>query len=101
MEPDGLTAYLDFYDLLKPDDFGGLGIDAAGNPVELEFSWGSGPNSAYKTATEFGIADIAIGLSITENEHPGGLGKIVSGQHDDPQGGAVAYADLFFHGHTD
>ena len=80
--PDGLTAYLDFYDILKPGDFGGLGIDADGNPLDFEFSWGAGPNSAYLTATDFGVSDIAIGLSITENEHPGGLTRIVNGEHD-------------------
>ena len=83
VKPDGLTAYLDFYDILKPGDYGGLGIDAAGERLDFELSWGSGPNSAYLTATEFGVSDIAIGLSITENEHPGGLRKIVDGAHDD------------------
>ncbi|MDJ0657085.1 MAG: hypothetical protein QNJ40_23195 [Xanthomonadales bacterium] len=83
VQPDGLTAYLDFYDILKPGDFGGLGIDAEGKPIDFEFSWGSGPNSAYVTATGFGVSDIAIGLSITENEHPGGLQRIVDGLQDD------------------
>jgi hypothetical protein len=83
VKPDGLTAYLDFYDILKPGDFGGLGIDAAGKQLDFEFSWGAGPNSAYLTATDFGVSDIAIGLSITENEHPGGLKNIVDGKHDD------------------
>jgi len=80
--PDGLTAYVDFYDMLVPGDFGGLGIDADGKPTELEFEWGAGPVSAWKTATEFGIDGLAIGLSITENEHPGGLDRIVAGEHD-------------------
>ena len=81
--PDGLTAYLDFYDLLKPDDFGGLGIDADGNAIDLELSWGAGPVSAYKTVSEFGVDSIAIGLSLTENEHPGQLGNVGNGGHDD------------------
>lgn len=80
--PDGLTAYLDFYDVLKTDDFGGLGIDADGNEVDFELDWTAGPVSAYRTATEFGIDGLAIGLSITENEHPGGLQRIVDGEHD-------------------
>ena len=80
--PDGLTAYVDFYDILTPDNFGGLGLDLAGEPTELEFDWGAGAVSAYKTATEFGINGLAIGLSITENEHPGGLDRIVAGKHD-------------------
>lgn len=80
--PDGLTAYLDFYDLLKEDDFGGLGIDASGQATDLEFEWGSGPINAYRTATEFGISGLAIGLSLTENEHPGKLQRLISGEFD-------------------
>ncbi len=83
VQPDGLTAYLDFYDLLTPGDFGGLGIDADGEQLDFELSWGAGPNSAYLTATDFGVRDIAIGLSITENEHPGGLQRIADGEHDE------------------
>lgn len=82
-DPDALTAYLDFYDLLKEGDFGGLGIDAAGNELDFELSWGAGPVSAYATAHEFGIDSIAIGLSIKENDHPGELDNLVSGAHDD------------------
>jgi hypothetical protein len=94
VKPDGLTAYLDFYDILKPGDFGGLGIDAAGEQLDFELSWGAGPNSAYLTATDFGVSDIAIGLSITENEHPGGLKKIVDGLHDDEIRQLAAFAAM-------
>ena len=81
--PDGVTAYLDFFALLeKEGGYGGLGIDAAGKPLDMETSWGAGPVSAYKSATEFGIDDIAIGLSITENNHPGGLDRLVAGEYD-------------------
>lgn len=93
-KPDGLTAYLDFYDLLKPEDFGGLGIDSAGQPLDFELSWGAGPNSAFLTATEFGISDVAIGLSITENEHPGGLQRIVDGDHDSEIRQLAKYAQM-------
>lgn len=82
-KPDALTAYLDFYNLLEPEGFGGLGIDADGAELDFELSWGSGPVSAYKTATEFGIGNLAIGLSMTENQHPGQLQRIGSGDHDD------------------
>ena len=92
--PDGLTAYLDFYDLLKPDDYGGLGINEAGEQLDFELSWGSGPNSAYLTANEFGIGNVAIGLSITENEHPGGLQNLVDGNHDAEIRQLARYADL-------
>ncbi len=75
VKPDALTAYLDLYDLLTPNDFGGLGIDVDGKVSKLEFTWGGGPTSAYKTAHEFGVRDIAIGLSIRENNQPGQLNK--------------------------
>lgn len=81
--PDGLTAYVDFYDILKEGDFGGLGIDASGDDAGFEFDWGAGPVSAYRTATEFGVDGLAIGLSITENEHPGKLQGLVAGEYDD------------------
>ncbi len=81
--PDGLTAYIDFYDILKEDDFGGLGIDLDGNDAGFELDWDAGPVSAYRTATEFGIDALAIGLSITENEHPGKLAELVNGAFDD------------------
>jgi len=82
-QPDGLTAYVYFYDILKEGNFGGLGIDADGNPVNFEFSWGSGPVGAYQTATGFGVSSLAIGLSITENDHPGDLQRLVDGEYDE------------------
>ena len=81
-QPDGLTAYVDFYDILKEGDFGGLGINLDGNDAGFEFDWQAGPVSAWRTATEFGIDGLAIGLSITENEHPGKLQKLVDGEFD-------------------
>ncbi|MEO0424637.1 MAG: glycosyl hydrolase [Pseudomonadota bacterium] len=81
--PDGLTAYLDLYNLLAPGTFGGLGMDGEGRPLDFEHTWGAGPVSAYTTATAFGVRDIAIGLSITENDHPGELQRLAEGAHDD------------------
>jgi len=80
--PDGLTAYIDFYDILTPKDFGGLGLNTDGNPIELELDWQAGPVSAWKTASEFGVDGLAIGLSITENDHPGDLGRLAAGELD-------------------
>lgn len=80
--PDGLTAYVDFYDILQPGDFGGLGIDTDGKDAGFDFDWGSGPINAWRTATEFGINRLAIGLSITENEHPGKLERLGNGEFD-------------------
>ena len=83
VEPDGTTAYVDFYNVLdESGDFGGLGIDANGAPLQLETDWGGGPLNAYKTAAEFDANYLAIGLSITENAHPGGLDQIVAGERD-------------------
>lgn len=81
--PNGTTAYLDFYNLLsQAGGYGGLGIDAEGEPLETQTNWGSGPVSAWKAATEFDVGYLAIGLSITENDHPGGLDRLVAGEHD-------------------
>lgn len=80
--PDALTAYVDFYDILKDDDFGGLGMNTKGQDSGFEFDWGAGPVNAYRTATEFGVDGLAIGLSLTENEHPGKLRRLVDGEFD-------------------
>jgi len=81
--PDGNTAYLTFYNLLSEQHgFGGLGIDADGNPLDEEISWDAGPVNAWKSANEFGLDVLAIGLSITENEHPGALDRLVAGEYD-------------------
>ncbi len=103
VKPDALTAYLDFYDLLKPNDLGGLGIDVSGEPNDLEFSWGGGPTSAYKTAHEFGVKSIAIGLSIRENnqpaqlnkdDHTGKLGLVQLGEFDEEIRQLAVFADM-------
>jgi hypothetical protein len=95
VKPDGTTAYLDFYDLVDPDaGFGGLGIDLAGDPVPGEADWGGGPANAYKTATGFDVDYLAIGLSITENEHPGGLDELVAGERDAEIRQLAMFADI-------
>ena len=81
-QADGNTAYLNFYNLLSQEGgYGGLGLDPGGQPLEQEMYWGGGPANAWKSATEFGGA-FAIGLSITENENPGGLARIATGDYD-------------------
>ena len=80
--PDALTAYVGFYDILNPSSFGGLGMNADGKDADFEFDWGAGPVSAFRTATEFGIGGVALGLSLTENEHPGKLDRLVAGDFD-------------------
>lgn len=82
-EPDALTAYIGLYELLNAgSNYGGLGIDATGAPVTSEQGWGSGPVSAWRTATEFGIDDIALGVYISENYHPGALRALLAGDYD-------------------
>ena len=81
---DGATAYIGLYKVLSEElEFGGLGLDAEGSPIALEGSWGSGPVSAYKTATEFDTDHLAIGLFIANNEEAGALTALVAGEHDD------------------
>ncbi len=81
---DGATAYVGLYNVLSEElAFGGMGLDAAGHPIALEGSWGSGPVSAYKTATQFDTDHLAIGLFIANNDEPGALSALVEGRHDD------------------
>ncbi len=81
-QPDALTAYVGFYNISNLYSFGGLGMDARGKDVGSETEWGAGPVSAFRTATEFGIGSVALGLSITENDHPGALDRLVAGEYD-------------------
>lgn len=82
-QADGTTAYLDFYDLTSAEGgFGGLGMDLRGRLLDQEMDWGGGSANLWKTAAEF-PGGIAIGLNIRENDHPGGLDRLVAGQHDD------------------
>ena len=83
VRPDGATAYVSLYKVLSKDQgFGGIGLNAAGEPIHTETEWGSGPVSAYKTATQFGVRDLAVGLSITNNELPTGMGELLAGRRD-------------------
>jgi hypothetical protein len=83
VRPDGVTGYMDLYDLRNPAEvYGGLGIDHQGNPVGLEDDDGGGRMNARRSVTEFGAPALAIGLSITENEHPGALARLVAGDYD-------------------
>ena len=83
LEPDGMTAYLSFYNLLLEESvYGGLGMDASHEPVDAYSDWGAGPKNAWKTATEFGVNNLAIGLFIAENDHPGALDGLLAGEYD-------------------
>ena len=81
--PDGLTAYLSFFNLrAKAGGYGGIGFDNAGQPLRDEYSWGSGPVDARETATAFGIRDLAIGLHLIDAVGPGSLDRLVAGEYD-------------------
>lgn len=81
--PDGLTAYLSFYDLVSEvRGYGGLGLDASGTPVDLEHSWGAGPVNAYRTATAFGVPDLAIGLDLNSGDRLGTMDRLVAGEYE-------------------
>jgi hypothetical protein len=81
-QADANTMYLNFYALTSEEGgFGGLGIDLEGEPIDREFDWGAGMTNAWKSATEF-EGGLAIGLSMTENDNPDGLARIVAGEFD-------------------
>ena len=80
---DGATAYISFYSLLSPEqNFGGLGVDAKLKPLKTEADWGAGPSSAWLAACEIQSANLAIGVSLTEDAAAGGLKKIAEGKFD-------------------
>lgn len=85
--PGGVTTYLGLYDLLdEAKGFGGSGLGQDGTPIDLEAEWGGGPSNAVKAAREFPGSVLAIGLSFTENDHPGAIADMLSGKHDDKIG---------------
>ncbi|MGV6807420.1 MAG: hypothetical protein ACWA5K_05915, partial [bacterium] len=81
--PAGVTSYVKLYNVLDESImFGGLGINATGEPVQGYYDFGTSDTSIYEAATEFPGAIQAIGLDITENEHPGALADIAAGKYD-------------------
>lgn len=80
--PDGATTYLGFYDLLKAPGYGGLGMDEHGKPAD-DADWGAGPSSLYKTLSGLPGTSAAVGLSLAEAGHTGGLKHIADGTFDD------------------
>ena len=83
-QPDGFTAYIGLYNVLdENNNLGGIGLAPNGKPTDFEGDWGAGAVSAYKTATEFGPGDLAIGLFIGENDRANALDELVKGEHDD------------------
>ena len=82
VQPDGNTAYVVLYSILDESlTFKGLGINAEGEPIEAEVDFGTGPSNLLKSATEFG-GGLAIGLELVENEHPGAMQALITGEYD-------------------
>ena len=81
--PDGLTAYLSFFNLRSArHGYGGIGFDNAGHPLREEHSWGSGPVDARKTATAFGVPNLAIGLHLIDSPGSESLDRLIIGRFD-------------------
>ena len=81
--PDGLTAYLSFYDLLSDArGYGGIGLDAHGSPIDLEHSWGAGPVNAHATAAAFDVPHLAIGLDLGAGDRRASLDRLIAGEYD-------------------
>ncbi|MDE0193679.1 MAG: hypothetical protein OXQ90_20195 [Gammaproteobacteria bacterium] len=57
---------MSFFNLRSEAAGYGIGFDNAGEPLAHEHSWGSGPVAARKTATAFGVGDLAIGLHLID-----------------------------------
>lgn len=84
VKADGTTAYINLYNVFEENlSFGGTGLDASGEPIEFEGTWGAGPLSAMKSARDFDTEHLAIGLFIANNENPDGLSQLAAGLHDD------------------
>ena len=82
-EPGGVTTYIGLYNIFdKGRKFGGMGIDDKGNPLDYYADWGGGISSLYSLIQEYPNSAIAVGLSMTENQHPGGLSHLVEGKYD-------------------
>ena len=82
IKPDGNTAYVNLYNVLSEQEaFGALGIDAEGNPLDIEADLGTGPVNVRKTATGFS-GGLAIGLELAENQHPDAMSHLIAGQYD-------------------
>mgnify|MGYP001820965013 FL=1 len=82
VKPDGNTAYINLYNMLSEQHvFSGLGIDAKGNPLDIEADTGAGLANVWKTAIDF-PGGLAIGLELVENQHPGALAQLIAGEYD-------------------
>lgn len=83
VKPAGLTGYIGLYNILSPEaNYGGTGFDENGE-IAADADWGSGSSNIYKTSLENPGTPIVIGLSFTENDHPGAIEDLLAGKYDD------------------
>ena len=81
--PAGITTYIGLFNVLDPNvRFGGMGIDENQKPLDDFANWGAGDSSLYTVMQEYPDSAIAIGLSMTENEHPGAMKELIAGERD-------------------
>lgn len=81
--PAGVTTYIGLYDLLSSErNYGGLGVDANGTATEALVDWGGGPSNLVIAAQEAAPGLLAVGLDMTNNQHPGALAKVKDGAYD-------------------
>lgn len=81
--PGGVTAYISMYSILdKKTDFGGSGLNNSGQLWPKESNWGGGPTNAFMIARENPTSALSIGLSLTENDHPGAILRLTQGDYD-------------------
>lgn len=82
IQPDGTTAYINLYNVLDETlTFSGLGINGESAPLDVEVDFGTGPLNLLKSATEF-EGGLAIGLELVENNHPGAMKALITGEYD-------------------
>lgn len=86
-EPDGITQYLNFFELSDPDRaYGSLGLDLDGQPYNEFVDAGVGQANARLAAEISDGPVLAIGLSMAEHENPnageGALARVAAGDYD-------------------
>lgn len=84
---DGFTQYLFFFHLAdQAQGFGGLGLDLENRPTAFRHDPGGGAMNAYEAAMLDPDAVLVIGLTLSENEHPGidpgALARVAAGEYN-------------------
>lgn len=81
--PQGLSVNVSLYQLLSPNlGFGGIGLNADGEPVTNTPNLGSGPVNAYKAYFDFDASHLSLGVSFAEVRSQGAIKRIPAGGYD-------------------